>query len=321
MTSSTFWKTKAFIVAFAFLALPCSASANMGSFILKTSPPGEKQKVESEHRPKSERSYWLNAKSVSPNARAFFVRADGATQEIPVKEDKGAPSVTFKMPMEDGPAHGANNIYLVDKEVSDKTLVVKTAKKTVIQHSCGWGHGYKHNEGRMTPRSLDSVPLEIVCNDMWNGNFHVETQSGSNLDCKVLSYGKPASGAKVDVTTRKGWVKKLRADDNGTVRFQLIRDYYPDKWTDFKRRYTSGFLMTAKYNVAKSGELSGEAYDKVQMVSTFPWRYAPSRRDYSSYSYGLTIGIIFMIVPAIIVYVYRERRKRPFKEVVFDEKA
>lgn len=311
-------KAKAYFFTILLFLAPGVAGA--ASFTLDASPPGAKHKHESEHRPVPERTYWLGA-NVSPNARAYYVRADGATQEISVRADNGAPFVTVNTQMGEGPAHGANNVYVFDKEVVGNTLLYRTAKRTVIQHSCGWGHEHKYDEGRMTPGSLDLAPLEIVCEDMWNGNFHVETQSGSNIDCRILSYGKPAAGAKVEVATRRGWVKTLRANDAGEVNFQIIRDYYPDKWTGFNRRNVSGFLMTAEYDVEESGELSGASYDKVKMISTLPWRYSPSRQDYTSYSHGLAIAAIFLIVPSILVYVYRERRKRPFREVVFDEKA
>lgn len=314
-------QSQACIFAFVLLLAPCAVSAGTGSFSLSTSPPGAKHKHESEHRPKPERTYWIGANSVSPDVRGYFVRADGATQEVPVKNDRGAASVSVNIPMGDGPGHGANNVYVVDSEVIGSTLYVKTAKRTVIQHSCGWGHEHKYNDERMTPRTLESAPLEIVCDGMWNGNFHVETQSGSNIGCRILSYGKPAAGAKVEVATRNGWVKVLQADVAGAVNFQLIRDYYPDTWGEFNRRHVGGVLITAEYDIEQSGEYSGTSYNKVIMTSTLPWRYSPSRQDYTSYSHGLAIAALFLVAPAIIVYVHRERRKRPFKKYVFDEKA
>ncbi len=312
--------TAAIIATVTLFAGPAAAETT-DSFSLATAPPGDRQKVESAHRPARTRSYWISSGGLSAKAKAYYLPSIGDPQEIAVVNEKGAPSVTVEMPMGDGPSHGGNSIYLIDREVVDRTLVVKTAKRTFIQHSCGWGHDHKYEAKRLAHRFWDEAPLEIVCDELWNGNFHVETESGSALSCRTLSYGVPLSNVAVRVTTEQGWVKRLLSDEQGAFRFELIRDYYPQKWSDFNRARASGFLITAEHTLAKAGEWEGGRYDSTTMQASLPWQFTPSKQDYASYGYGLTFGAISLVVPAVGIYFYRERRKKPYREIVFDEKA
>lgn len=310
----------ALVAALVILLAPGAAYADgTQSFTLTSSPPGGKRRFESEHRPKPVRSYWLKGKNVSSAAEAYLLRADGAVEELSLAEDKGFKNLKVNMPMGDGPAHGANNIYVIDKNVVNDTLVVRTAKWTTIHHSCGWGHGYKYDEERLAPKNLSRAPLDIVCGALWNGSFHVTTNSGDNLACNVYSYGKPAAGAHISVVTEKGWKKEFQADETGAFSVRLIKDYYTSKWSEFDKRHTGKLFFSTEYELAENGELEGQKYDKVRMIATYPWRYSPSREDYTSYSHGLLIGSVFMIAPMVIVYAYRERRRKPFRETSFDE--
>jgi hypothetical protein len=273
---------------------------------------------ESEHRPTPLRKYWLNTSDVSPDAKAYVLRPDGSFNEISIQFDK-APSISFKTPLGDGPIHGANYVYVVDRKVANGALVIRVAKWLTIHHRCGWGHQHRVNAKRMTSLSLTSVPFDMVINGLWDGNFHSKVMSGDRLDIKVLYNNLPVQGARVSFTTEEKWTKEEVTGSDGIASMQLIRDYYPAKWSEFKKDKKNRFKVVAKYETKLEGMYLNQPYDRVQLVATFPWLYYPARTDYSSYSYGLLIGTFSLGMGGAGIYAYRERRKRPFKEIVFDE--
>jgi len=82
---------------------------------------------------------------------------------------------------------------------------------------------------------------------LWDKYFHSHTRSGDTVRFKILYYGKPVQGAKAWLTTAKRWTKELITDKNGMASFQLIRDYYPERWSDFRNQHKDSFTVTAKY--------------------------------------------------------------------------
>ena len=290
------------------------------NFNLLPYKPGTKKVAEKGMRPKPKRTYWLSESNISDHAEGYLVRADGEVTKLDVATEEGISSITFNIPMGDSPAHGANSVYLFDNQVQNRTLVTRTAKWVTLQHSCGWGHGYKYDEQRGTASSLDKVPLELVCNGIWNENFHSSLRAGDYLECRVDSYGKPVEGAKVKLVTAKGWTKEEVSDKHGIVTIGLIKDYYPKGWENFKTRKITPISLSVEYENNLEGEYSGEKYDREKFTTTLSLGYTPSRRDYNSYSHGLLIGLLFTVGPAWIVYRYREKRKRPLKGILYDEK-
>ena len=276
-----------------------------------------KPKHESEHRPTPIRKYRLVAQDLSHDTKAYVVHPDGSLKELPIRHDKTKDTVAFKTPFGEGPMHGIHNTYVVDKKVDDGELIIRVAKWMTIHHNCGWGHEHKYNESRLSSKVLDRIPFEIVAEGLWDGNFHSTVRSGDMLTVKTVKYGKPLKGSKVRITTSKGWTKEVITNDIGEAQFQLIRDYYPEKWIDFNSRQVSSFNVTAEYIADESGEYAGEKYNRIKMVTSLPWRHYPSRTDYSSYSYGLLIATLSLVITGAGVFIYRERRKKPFREVSF----
>ena len=277
-------------------------------------------KHESEHRPVPVRQYWLSAFDIQSGLEGFVLFPDGKSQKATVKQVQSSWQVSFKTPRGDGPQHGIHSVYAVDKQVRDNVLYVRTAKWLTIHHSCGWGHGHKYSEERQTPAHLDAVPFEIVPPRLWDRNFHVRTKSGDQWLLKVLLNGKPVDNARVKVTTLEGWSKEMRTREDGTAQVQLIRDYYPKDWERFKRRRQNKLIVTAEYHINVQGEHEGKPYDRIQYSATLPWKYTPAEEDYSSYSSGLAVGGLSFLVTLIGVLFYRERRKKPLREVFFNEK-
>ncbi|MDH3328206.1 MAG: hypothetical protein OEM01_03145 [Desulfobulbaceae bacterium] len=273
---------------------------------------------ESEHRPVPKRTYHLNDLRRLAVVQAFVRRPDGSV--IKPELHLGVnPGLSFNTPMGDGPVHGANSVYVVEQGVENNLLLVRTAKWITMHHNCGWGHDGKFDETKTNPQPLGSIPFEIVINKLWDPNFHASVTSGDKLIVTVLSYGKPVPGARVSLSTEKGWSKQIVTDENGRATLQLIRDYYPSSWTEFHRSYRGKFLVTAQYDVDQNGSYQDKPYKRISYITTLPWKYSPSRQDYSSYTYGLLIGTLSLTVSGIGVYAYRERRRKPYKRISFDE--
>lgn len=280
---------------------------------------GKPPRFESEHRPLPRRSYWLNLGRLTPGLTVSALQPDGSPRSVEVQPLAEGLQLTVDTPMGEGPAHGANNIYAVDRRVVDGVLEVRTAKWLTIHHNCGWGHDHKFDELRQTSQAGTDIPLEIVIDDLWDTNFHSKVMSGDELHIHVLSEGRGVGGAEITVTSDKGWSKTLTSKEDGSASLQLIRDYYPRNWLSFDRDSKSAFTVEAAYEKVERGVYQNSFYDKARLSTTFAWRYYPSAREYQSYAWGLGIALVFSLGSGTGVYAYRERRKRPAREIVFDE--
>ncbi|MBU0485383.1 MAG: DUF4198 domain-containing protein [Proteobacteria bacterium] len=275
---------------------------------------GGKPALESEHRPQPVRTYYFNEHRRQAQIKAVVRRPDGSLIE-PTLQLGVNPNLSFPTPMGEGPGHGANNVYLVEQGVEDQVLVVRTAQWITMHHNCGWGHDHKFDPARTRPQALKTIPLEIVVNDLWDTNFHARVTSGQDLTITVLNYGKPLAGAKVRVQTEKKWVKEVVTGPDGTAALQLIKDYYPGNWSDFKRIQRAEFLVTASCEAAEQGVFAEQPYQRVSYLTTLPWQYAPAPADYSSYALGLIIGLLGFTLTGGGVYFYRQRRKKPYQGI------
>ncbi len=279
---------------------------------------GARTDFESEHRPKSIRTYFLRGDTLSPQSMAYLLHPDGSQNEIDLIQGQQA-KISFTMPMHDDYRHGPNNVYIVDKKVQDNELIIRTAKWITVHHSCRWGHDYRNDNNRLQARNLNSIPLDIVIDDLWDNNFHVRTRSGEQLKIQALNFGKPVQGTQVTLTTEKKWHHTEITDSDGIANIQLIRDYYPTDWVSFKRTKLGHLYIKAQYQIEESGEHLGQQYSKVRYITTLPWRYTPASADYASYSYGLGLGLASLLISGLGVFVYRERRRKPHQGIRFDE--
>ncbi len=273
---------------------------------------------ESEHRPVATRTYYFNEHRRRAILKAYVMRPNGEVIEPQLRLGY-QPNVSFSTPFGDGPVHGANSVYVVEQGVDDDALTIRTAKWITMHHNCGWGHDGKFDKTLTIPQPLETIPFEIVIDKLWDTNFHLSVSSGDRLGITVLSYGKPVAGAKVSLVSEKGWSKRAVTNKEGKVAIKMIRDYYPPLWSAFKRTRRGEFLVTARYNVEQQGSFKGHSYQQARYITTLPWQYTPSSRDYASYSYGLILGVLGMTVSGFGVYFYRERRRKPYKGIRFDE--
>jgi hypothetical protein len=275
---------------------------------------------ESEHRPKPVRTYWLNTCGITENAEAYVMRPEGKYESVAIDRKGHDVSVSIKTPFGEGPAHGANYVYLIDRFVSQKKLVINTAKWLTIHHSCSWGHDHRFNPERLHSQHFNLAPLEIVVDNLWDKNFHSKVMSGDMITFRVFSFGKPAGRASVLAESAEGWRKEVLTNDDGIGTFQMVRDYYPTSWQVFNRSKPGRLKFTVRYEIEETGRFKGADYDQVRMSATFSWRYFPARQEYVSYRYGLLIVFIASAFSGFGVFYYRDRRKKPYQEIRFDEK-
>jgi hypothetical protein len=223
----------------------------------------------------------------------------------------GAFNVVFAMPDE-----GFYNAYLEQRRVDGGVLQVRIAKAEVMKHSCREGHD--NVEEKMPPRVNAAMPLEIVRERQPKENFHTRLGHGNEVNFLVLRNGEPLPGAQVTLTSGQGWSKRLVSDEQGRVSYVMIRDYYP-VWSKFKKRHAQPYLVSAQYDLPEEGELNGRSYRATRYMASYSGRYYPSPDDYESYAYGLSFGLFALVSTGGGIYLFRRRRKRPYKEVRFNE--
>jgi hypothetical protein len=263
---------------------------------------------------------WL--RSGEAQAEAAYVAPAGELSAQLI--DPGKNQAKFKQPVKDQhaqlvfnmPDEGFYNAYLTRRQVENDRLEITTAKAEVLKHSCREGHD--HVRDLMPPNHLSDIPLEIVRERLPNENFHGRVAYGDLISFLVLAKGKPVAGAKVTLHTQSGWRNSATSDEQGRVKFTIIRDYFP-RWEVFESRHRQGFLAVARLQSDEAGSYQGKAYSGANYVATLPGHYFPSSRDYESYAYGLSFGLFGLTFSGLSVYLYRRRRVRPYKEVRFDD--
>jgi hypothetical protein len=306
-----------------------SAAGGRGSgsalFLSETPPAGHEgshgkgrgaggEQGHAEHRAAASRTWYVHG-DLSPDARAFILRPDGSLAEGTLEHGEHGWAFTVKTLPLDGSLDGIFGLYVVDRSVSGDELLIRVAKANMINHSCGWGHAFKFDQDRLRAPSYASIPLEITGTGLWDANFHSKTMSGDRPVWNVLSLGKAVQGASLSFRTASGWTRAVETDAAGAASVQLIRDYYPERWTDFDARKRGALLVTASRVFDEPGVHHGRRYTRVRMISTLPWRYLPARSEYTSYAHGLSLAGLAATATGIGVYAYRERRKRPYREV------
>lgn len=282
---------------------------------------GKPERFESGHRPLPIRTYFLQPPPGGDvPVTGLLCKADGTLVTVDPSPEAGEVKFSYPASMGEGPMHGPNTLYAVQSQVVGDTLVVRTAKWCTLHHNCGWGHEHKFDTQRLTPQGCAQIPLEIVAYNLWDFNFHSRLMSGDPLIIDVFYHGRPAAGALVRVTSEKGWVREVTTNGGGRATVQMIRDLYPLSWSLFDRNQLGEVRIEARYAVAESGVVAGQEYRRVEMVTTFPWSYSQARREYTSLAHGLLLVTLTMAVAGIGVYIHRQRRCRPRREIVFDEK-
>jgi hypothetical protein len=251
--------------------------------------------------------------SLAESTRLVLLDTEGKTSEksFTVKGESGFFSASFPMP-----AEGFYNAYVTLQRLDGEAREVQVAKAEVLKHSCREGHD--NVQEKMPPRHHNEVPLEIVRERQPSEDFHSRVGYGDTISFLVLRNGVAQPGVKVVLTSGQGWSRQRLSDEQGRVRYTMIRDYYPS-WELFEKRHAQPYMVQALYTLPEAGELDGKPYSNTRYLASFSGHYYPSPNDYESYAYGLSFGLFALVATGLGITRYRRSRNRPYREVSFDE--
>jgi hypothetical protein len=246
-------------------------------------------------------------------AQAWLVTPQGspAGEALPPAEE-GKKNLAFPMPVQ-----GYYRLYVTTRKLQGETLNVSVAKAEVSNFSHG-GNEEERAVAINAPRVLESAPIEIVREKAADEPTFFQLKSGDEQAFVVLQKGIPTQGARVRFVSHEGWSKELVSDGQGRVSFQVVRDYFPP-WSDFQKRFKATYLVLADVSAAEAGQHQGQPYSMVRYQASLSGSYYPSPDDYRSYAWGLGLTVLFSVLGGVVIYVYRRKRVKSFKEVRFDE--
>jgi len=326
------------LIVFTLLLLCCLTTEILASDIiwLSNTPPAqsrESYKTYGMHRLSSIRGKrgsvkllcWIRS-GTSPESSRYFtdINPDEMVSLVfspdgkPVKNQVSAYNGEYALSYE-GTDEGFYNAHLLKQFVRSDTLFVINAKAELSTHSCRNGHDkalLKNIEPRIYP---EHIPFEIVRERLPGEDFHTFISSGDSVTFKTMLNGETVSGANITLCTQKGWNKTSQTNDSGKATFQFVSDYF-SRWEELNRRNIYYYLFIAEYTISKDGSYKGKPYQYIHYIGTLSDGYFPSKTMYSSLVWALVIFVLAISLPLIAVYIYRERRKNPFKEIAFNEK-
>ncbi|WP_456379457.1 hypothetical protein [Lutibacter sp.] len=212
---------------------------------------------------------------------------------------------------------GYYNAYLKIKKVKGDTLYINIAKAELINHSCRNGH-HKKLEARPVNTYPKVSEFEVYRKRQPYEDYHYFTFSGGNETFKAIYLGKPVSDVKVTINTEKGWSKTMLSDENGEVNTKFIQDYFSE-WKELEHRKIFYYMLEAEYTVKKDINYKGKEYSYIHYTLTMSDGYRPSKTMYSSMLWGLIVFVITLVISIGGVFIYKERRKKPYKEITFKE--
>ncbi|MFT7824270.1 MAG: nitrous oxide reductase accessory protein NosL [Sulfurimonas sp.] len=246
------------------------------------------------------------------NAALYVLDANLNTIKAKQSRGRGCRSVSFKMP-----ENGYYNLFYTAKTVDGDTLYLSTAKYEYMRFN--HSNDAVYDEEKMSAHTIKEVPFDILRVREEGETFYHRLYSGDKIRAKVLLEGKPLKGADLTLSTKSRWSKTVKTDKEGIAVLVLLKDYFPE-WNRFDKRHKNKFMLTASYTQNIQGVLDGNTYNKIKYTATYPSVYYPGTSEYKSYAYGLSAAMVTMIVSGFVIYWYRRRREKPFKEVNFDEK-
>lgn len=246
-------------------------------------------------------------------AQVWLVTPQGspAGEALPSAEE-GKKNLSFPMPVQ-----GYYRLYVTTRKLQADTLNVSVAKAEVSNFSHG-GNEEERAVAINASRVLESAPIEIVREKAADEPTFFQLKSGDEQAFVVLQKGIPAQGVRVRFISFDGWGKEAVSDGQGRVSFQVVRDYFPP-WNDFQKRFKATYLVLADVSAAEAGQHQGLPYSMVRYQASLSGSYYPSPDDYRSYAWGLGLTVLFVVLGAVAIYVYRRKRVKSFKEVRFDE--
>lgn len=244
------------------------------------------------------------------DAELYLLDADLNKTKVTASKKEGCNSVSFEMPN-----NGYYNLFYINKATQDNTLYVTTAKYEFMRFN--HSNDAIYDKEKMDAHTIKETPFDILRVRDEDETFYHNLYSSENLRVQAVLNSKPIEGANITLLTKTGWSKSLKTDKDGIATFTLLEDYFPE-WNKFDKRHKSEFLLSSSYEQDINN--SSDGYKKIVYNATYPSYYYPDNSQYRSYAYGLSAALITIIVCAFAIYMYRQRRQNPFKEISFNEK-
>jgi len=246
------------------------------------------------------------------NLKTFVFDTTQTQKDVKFDNKMGINSYSFEVLK-----NGYYNLFAKNEIINDDTLFYKVAKLEYLNGK----HGSKdiYNEEVKKELKTDKIQIDLVrLKDDNENSFFYRISMGDTLKFKATLYGKSLQNADLSIDLNSGWSKKIKTDVNGTASFTMIRDYFP-AWNKFDKRYKQDMLITLRYSEDKNGTMDDQKYKSINYILTYPMSYYPNSSDYQSYGYGLLVGLFIFTLSGIVVYLYRRRRTKPFKEIKYEE--
>lgn len=212
---------------------------------------------------------------------------------------------------------GYHNAYLIIKKNAGDTLHINVAKAELLSHSCRNGH-HKKLESRPVEFYPEITDFEMIRIRHPHEDYHYFAASGNIETYRVMLKGEPLKGVKVTINTEKGWSKTLYTNENGEINTQFIQDYF-SSWQELNNRKIYYYMIEANFTLKKDINYNGNTYPFTNYTLTMSDGYRPSRTMYASMVWALVVFLTVIVVSSAGILIYKERRRRPFKEITFSE--
>ena len=148
--------------------------------------------------------------------------------------------------------------------------------------------------------------LKELTVDTGNNYVSQKRYTGEDLPVQVLYKGAPVEGARVTLTTSKGWQKSVLTDEDGKASLLLVKEIFHN---DRVHREAQPYLVKATYEVDNSGEYNGQAYSKEVYTATSRLMIYPTPYDWKSKSAGFYILAASVFTVSFAAAIRRKRSR------------
>lgn len=126
--------------------------------------------------------------------------------------------------------------------------------------------------------------------------------TGDELPLKIQLCGKPVPDLDVTMTTAEGWRQTRKTDENGDVRFTLVKEKFHDKGAI---KTPSVYFVTAEIK-----DFSDEGQTPEILRSAIAFNVYPTLLDWQTKAAGFYTVVIFSAAIALAAAIRRKRRRR-----------
>ncbi len=223
----------------------------------------------------------------------------------------------------DMPQIGSYYVYLQSRQVIDDVLHVTLLKTRIYNREADLSKSLLKEIRGKSMTHYDIKPCDRVAMDMSMlrpiKNHHINCclYSGDIARFKLYFKGALHQDIALHVSTEQGWSKRVYADKEGIVSFEIPRDHYVDTFT--KKRASEALLIEANYESDEAGSYNNMPYHKTHYYLSERFSFHTAPLEYSSKvpAYLTVVGV--MIAFSLGLFYLRRRRRREHKDIWFEE--